>query len=226
MKTTIEKANILTSEEVKEILRMYPDTPTLEIARRYGKSKQTIYKTASRYGVTKSQSFMESENSGRIRKGQRISQATEFKKGFTPATKGRKQSDFLSAEGIKNSAKTRWTKETRPNNEKPNGHISVRRIRPAESGKVIPYKFIRISKSNWEFLHRNVWEKINGPIPKGYNVVFKDGDTMNSTIENLECISNADLATRNSLHNLPEDIREVIYLKGRLTRAINNAEKE
>ncbi len=226
MRTTVERANNLTSADVQEILRLYPDTPTIEIARKFGKDIQTIYKTANRYGVNKSEAFHKSEHSGRIRKGQRLGIATEFKKGHVPGTKGKKQSSYMSSEGIKNSSRTRWTKEHRPHNEKKDGDISVRRMRSVDSGRSIPYKFIRISKNKWEFLHRHLWQKHVGPIPNGYNVIFKDGDTMNCTIENLDCISNADLARRNSVHNLPEDLRELIHLKRSLTRAINNATKE
>lgn len=37
-------------------------------------------------------------------------------------------------------------------------------------------------------LHRAVWEDHNGPIPKGYHVHHKDGDTSNNDIANLELL--------------------------------------
>ena len=37
-------------------------------------------------------------------------------------------------------------------------------------------------------LHRTVWESHNGPIPKGYHVHHKDGDTSNNDIANLELL--------------------------------------
>jgi len=46
--------------------------------------------------------------------------------------------------------------------------------------------------------HRYLWEQANGKVPKGYNVVFKDGDTMNCVLENLECISDREIQLRNS----------------------------
>lgn len=38
------------------------------------------------------------------------------------------------------------------------------------------------------FLHRDVWEFYNGPIPDGYEVHHIDGDTANNDISNLECL--------------------------------------
>ena len=39
------------------------------------------------------------------------------------------------------------------------------------------------------FLHRDIWEHHNGPIPSGHHVHHKDGDCGNNEIDNLECIS-------------------------------------
>ena len=41
-------------------------------------------------------------------------------------------------------------------------------------------------------LHRVVWEGHNGPVPKGYAIHHKDGDTGNNFIENLECLPQSD----------------------------------
>lgn len=46
--------------------------------------------------------------------------------------------------------------------------------------------------------HRYLWEQANGKVPKGYNVVFKDGNTMNCVLENLECITDREIQLRNS----------------------------
>lgn len=38
------------------------------------------------------------------------------------------------------------------------------------------------------FLHRAVWEKANGPIPKGYDVHHRDHNIYNNALDNLELI--------------------------------------
>lgn len=44
-------------------------------------------------------------------------------------------------------------------------------------------------------LHRAIWEKANGPIPEGYVIHHKDGNTLNNTLENLECLSKTEHST-------------------------------
>lgn len=44
------------------------------------------------------------------------------------------------------------------------------------------------------YLHRDVWEHHNGPIPAGYDIHHKDGDKANNRIGNLELIDKAEHA--------------------------------
>src|SRR5690606_27650109 len=50
------------------------------------------------------------------------------------------------------------------------------------------------------FVHWNrwAWEQAYGKIPPKANIVFKDDNPCNLTIDNLELLSNADLAKRNT----------------------------
>jgi hypothetical protein len=61
----------------------------------------------------------------------------------------------------------------------------------------VPYYHIRISKGVWEPLHRNIWKKANGEIPPKHIVIFKDGNTLNCELDNLELISKDANARRN-----------------------------
>lgn len=47
-------------------------------------------------------------------------------------------------------------------------------------------------------IHRKVWHDTAGPIPGGYVVHHKDGDKANNSIENLECISDAEHRKRHA----------------------------
>lgn len=74
---------------------------------------------------------------------------------------------------------------------------------------------------DWKEVHVLVWEEANGPVPPGHIVIFGDGDKSNVQLENLECISRREHIARHSIINLPDELKEVIWLKGALVRRIN-----
>lgn len=80
-------------------------------------------------------------------------------------------------------------------------------------------------QSRWRAVHIVRWEEINGPLPKGHALVFRDGNKANTDPSNMELISRADLMRRNTVHNLPKELAEVIQLKGALQRQINKRGK-
>jgi RNA polymerase sigma factor FliA len=47
-----------------------------------------------------------------------------------------------------------------------------------------------------QYLHRIVWAHTNGPIPEGYQVMFKDGDKLNCDLSNLECLPLPEVSRR------------------------------
>lgn len=111
-----------------------------------------------------------------------------FKKGMRPWNKGRKHDVGHG---------TRFKKGNLPHNTKHDGAI---RIQPDKSGR--NYKYIRIGKANWIPLHRYIWTQVYGD--PGTNVIrFKDGDTMNCSIENLDMISRGENARLNTLIRKP-----------------------
>jgi hypothetical protein len=66
-----------------------------------------------------------------------------------------------------------------------------------------------------------VWRDANGPIPPKHVVTFKDGNSRNCDISNLELMTMCENAKRNSIHRFPQEIQEVIKLKAKLKRKIN-----
>lgn len=46
------------------------------------------------------------------------------------------------------------------------------------------------------YLHREVWEQANGPIPDGREVHHKNGDKTNNSLDNLEMLSESEHGTR------------------------------
>jgi hypothetical protein len=78
-------------------------------------------------------------------------------------------------------------------------------------------------------VHELVWVRANGPVPPKHIVVFKPG--MRSavleeiTVDRVECISLAENMKRNTRHNLPPELNEVVQLRSVLTRQINKRMK-
>jgi hypothetical protein len=66
----------------------------------------------------------------------------------------------------------------------------------------LPHKWIRISKSKWMEMHRYNWQKKYGKVPRGFCIWFKDGNSLNPDIKNLELITRAEELKRNK----PKDL--------------------
>ncbi len=118
-----------------------------------------------------------------------------FKKGSTPANKGSK--------GLYNVGgnKTSFKRGNKPHNYVPVGSERV-------NGD--DYVDIKIADPNrWRGKHLIVWEQYNGrTVPKGYVVIFGDGNRRNFGPENLILISRAQLAVMNK-HHLIQDNAEL-----------------
>lgn len=148
--------------------------------------------------------------------------STQIKPGNISYNKGKKQSEYMSAEAIEKSKATWFKKGNLPSNTKPSDlEITIRADK-----RGVRYQFIRVSKSNWITLDRYNWEKERGKIPAGHKIIHINGDTLNANIDNLEIVTAAQLMKKNSLHNYPPEIKQVIQLGGVLTRKINKRNKQ
>jgi len=146
---------------------------------------------------------------------------SRYAKGSVSFNKGLKQTDFMSQEQITRSAKTRFKKGQTPHNTKADGCLT---IRTDKSGRA--YQYYRIAQGVWQFLHVKVWIDNNGPVPDRMVIVFKDGNTMNCTINNLEMISREELMQRNTIHRFPTELKEIIRLSNKLERTLKTKHDE
>jgi hypothetical protein len=110
-----------------------------------------------------------------------------FQKGLVPWNQGMKG---YRAPG---SEKGWFKKGHLPANTLYDGAITVR-----EDNRGVPQQMIRTGLGEWEYLSRYLWVQAHGPIPEGYVVAFKDKDTLNCVLENLELITKAENLGRNS----------------------------
>lgn len=90
-----------------------------------------------------------------------------------------------------------WFKKGRvPSNCKPIGSERIDRD---------GYTSIKVTHNKWKFKHRVIWEKINGPIPKGHSLIFADGDKTNISIDNLILVSRKELLVINKRKLIKDD---------------------
>lgn len=146
---------------------------------------------------------------------ERIKQQSYFKKGQKAWNKGKRIKDHYSPETLAKMQRTQFKKGELPWNTS-ESDISIRNDK-----RGVPYYMKRISYGNWAYLHVCIYESKHGKVPKGYNVVFKDGNTMNVEESNLEKISDAELMRR----NIHDQDPEILKAKKMITR-INKKLKE
>lgn len=144
-----------------------------------------------------------------------------FKKGAAPFNKGLGIRKWMTPAGIRNSRKTQFKKGNKPHNTLFDHAIVKRKDKTG-----ITYLYIRVSLAMWMPLQRYIWEQTNGPIPEGHNIVFKDRNSFNCNLDNLELLSNAELLNRNSAHRFGPEIFRIIQLRGALNRQINKRLKQ
>ena len=132
-----------------------------------------------------------------------------FQKGRISETKGKKQEDFMSPEGLEKSKTTRFKKGQTPHNIKPVG----------TERNLIGYIEVKVAEPNvWKLKHRVLWEEHYGPIPEQGRLLFRDGNPMNITLENLCLVDNRILCKMShlKLHHMPPELFDTAVLIGRL----------
>ena len=68
------------------------------------------------------------------------------------------------------------------------------------------YTRVKLGENEWEFKQRYIWRQHYGEIPKGYSVIFLDGNLDNFDIDNLALVSRHELMKYNSMKLKSNDI--------------------
>lgn len=122
------------------------------------------------------------------RKGIKSGRTGYFEKGHKPWNTGTK--------GLVKPNSGQFKKGSIPRNRKPFGHE-----RPGKDG----YIEMKVPEQNpytgvfgrYKFKHVWLWERENGPRPKDSAIIFKDGNNRNFSLDNLECVTRAELLCLN-----------------------------
>jgi len=195
-----------TEAEITLLRERYPDTDTNELADLLGRARHAVVSKAAKLGIAKSPEALSQTRA-------KWSATAWFKPGQTPWNKGLKG---WKPPGVET---TRFQPGNRPHTWRPIGSIAkngdgiwtikLREKTPGQpANNIIP-------------LHVHLWEQAHGQIPDGHVVRFKDGNSDHVELDNLELVSRAEHLERNSVHRFPKELREIIAMKARLTRVIN-----
>jgi HNH endonuclease len=79
---------------------------------------------------------------------------------------------------------------------------------------------------DWVGVHILTWQEAHGTVPASHIVAFKDRKKDNTALENLELLTRRDLMLRNTIHNYPPELADVIRVTGALKRKIGSIHEE
>ena len=104
-----------------------------------------------------------------------------FEKGHKTFNKGKKWNEYMSKDGQEKSRKTTFKKGNRHHN-----------YRPVGSERITVDGFIEIKVADpnkWDLKSRVIYQEKYGKIPKGYKIIYLDGNRLNLDINNLRAVS-------------------------------------
>lgn len=197
-----------TQSEIEKVKELFPNNYTGNIAKELNRSYTSIANLAFKLGIKKSEDFKRLELERQGKRLRVVGVKSQFLKGSIPANKGKRMPYELYAK-VK---PTMFNKGNIPfNAKKPYEEV----LRKDKSGRY--YWMIKIpNEIRLKYKHIFIWEAAYGKIEKGYNIVFKDKNSLNCKLENLECLSNAELMRRNTIHRFPEELKSTIRLVNKL----------
>jgi len=210
-----------TKDEIDILIELYPHKQNRDIAKELSRSVCGVASKAHQLELEKSEAFYNDPIlSGRNL--QNCGKDTRFKKGLIPHNKNRKLDEWMSKESIEKFKKKQFKKGSTPHNALPVGSEVLRFCKKA--GRY--YFMIKVEGINsLVYKHVYIFEKYhNLKLKRGENVIFKDGNTANFSIDNLECISNVELMKRNSIQRYPDELKAQIFKNARLKKIIKKLE--
>ena len=204
--------------ELDILCTQYADTPTKQLSHSIGRSEPAVYGRANILGLKKSPTYLTGPDACRLRRGDDVGAACRFLPGHVPANKGLRRPGFAPGR----MAQTQFKKSARPHTWKPIGTTRLSKdgyLQRKVSDTGYPPR-------DWVGEHILIWQQAHGPVPKGFAVAFKDGNKAHVDLDNFELISRRELMRRNTIHNYPPELAEVIRLGASLKRQIRKIDEE
>lgn len=197
----------------EQLRREYPHTETAKLAKRLRRTPSSTSARAQKLGIAKSPDFMRRLLRDCGKKLQSHGACHRFARGHVPANKGLRRPGYAPGR----MKTTQFRKGEKPHTWKQIG--SERVVDGYLQRKVTDTGY---PPRDWRPVHVLLWErKMRRRVPKGHAIAFRNGDRTDIRIENLELVSRRELMARNTVHNLPAPLVEVVRLRGVLKQQIN-----
>ena len=216
-----DKAN-WTEERLELLHRCYADYSTDDLAFLLGLRTEQVWAKANSLGLHKSDKYLSTAAGCALVRPGAGGRAHRFQKGHSSWNKGTKGLVRVTEA----SRATQFKAGQAPPNTLPIGSTKL------DKSLVLLQKVSNApgnGSKRWRAVHELVWVAVNGPVPAKHIVVFKPGMKTNVleeiTIDRVECISLAQNMKRNTRHNLPPELNQIVQLKAVLTRQINKRMK-
>ena len=206
----------------------YANGETHALAERLKRNMTMVYQRAKKIGLLKSAEYIAELLQIEAVRLRRVGVASRYQPGRTPENKGLRRPGYAPGRMAETQFKKGVRQGVAAKNWCPIGTIRADadgflriKVRDGIKGEAYGFGNVKI----WPLLNRHVWTQHHGPIPAGHIVGFKDRDRTNCAIENLELRTLAENMRRNTVHNLPPALKQVIQLTGALKRKIRNREE-
>ena len=202
------------------LLKHYAETLTEDLAELLGRPLGSVHQHAIALGLRKTPEFVSRVARERVEANpEHGSRRTRLQPGNVPSNKGKKMPPGWAPGRM---ASSQYKPGSVPHTWKPVGSVTVnadgyldRKVNEEPGPR----------HKRWKPVHRLVWEAVNGPVPDGHVVCFKVGmhTTVEEeiTLESVELLTRQQLMQRNTIHNWPEPLKQVMRLGAQLTRAID-----
>ncbi len=211
-----------TDAEDAILRRRYASETAADIAKDLGRGLSGVYQRVYLLGLSKPEGWAAECTRKRWQEGRHEnSRKAQFKPGVPSWSKGTK-----GRVGVQEACRATQFKK---------GSLSGRaaqNVRPIGAERISKDGYLERKihndlplQSRWRAVHLVEWEAVNGSLPKGHALVFRNGDKTDIRLDNLELITRAELMGRNTYHRYPQPIPKLIQLRGALNRKINNKEK-
>ena len=205
-----------TESEVALMRAEYPHIPTKDLAEKIGRPARSIEQWAKAHGIKKSPDYIAALNAKKREQLKRAGAATLFQRGAAPWNKGVSIPipEAMKAHQFKPGNHPIQCAPTGAERITFFGHVEVK---VQETGP---------RKEAWRKKSHLLWESAHGPIPPGHVVIFKNGNTKDVRIENLELVTRAEMCRRTHYTlRYPRELIDVINARAVLTRMINNKQR-